>query len=121
MGGCSGPLRIYGGGDKKEDVFVGVRGPPVRNKFTLGVWGSESHFEKEKTAVVEIDLLRISNIQPHSLDANIFLVHYADDQRKMQQCMFRSLDRSRAVWIELLQTLIRLVREKKNADKKAEK
>jgi len=118
---CAGGLDMFRGMGNADSVHVAVVGPPLQKKYTFCVWESLSHFEKQQKAQEEVDLLRIRSVQADPGRSNVFHINYVDSNRITRQLSFRRIDRSREVWIELLQLLIKQVHtaSKEKKDKKA--
>jgi len=115
--GCFGPLHHFGLMGSKNQIFVGVLGPPRRKKFALHVWDSESSYRDDKPAKQEIDLLRISAVQPDPGRPDVFTIAYFDKEKKSHKMICQRIDRGRDVWVELLQILVTKVHEDHEAKK----
>lgn len=120
---CAGSLDMFQGIGNAETCYVAVVGPPAQKKYTFGVWANHSAFERKSSPEEEVDLLKVKSIQGDPARSNVFTVNYFDSNRVVQQLAFRRIDRSREVWMEMLQLLIKKVHAeaKDKKDKKAGK
>jgi len=118
--GCFGPLHTFGLMGSKSQVYVGVLAPPRRKKFALHIWDNEKDFREDKPSKQEIELLRIASVSPDPNRPDIFIVTYVDKDKRSHKATFQRIDRSRDVWVELLQILVTKVHED-HKDKKDQK
>lgn len=121
--GCFGPLHQFGTMGFKSQVYVGVLGPPRRKKFALHIWESEHDFRDDKPSKQEIDLLRIYAVSPDPGRPEVFTIIAQDKQDKTakKKLLFQRIDRSRDVWVELLQILVAKVHDEHDAKKDAKR
>jgi len=108
---CCGPLDMFAGLGEAKTVHVGVVGPPYQRKYTFSIWESKLSMEKRDRAKSECDLMRVRSVQADPSRANVFIINYVDTDRVTKQFSFRRIDRSRDVWVEMLQLLIKNVHE----------
>mmetsp|Transcript_71233 Transcript_71233/g.201884 ORF Transcript_71233/g.201884 Transcript_71233/m.201884 type:complete len:345 (-) Transcript_71233:77-1111(-) len=109
--GCSGPLEAFGALGRKRAVHVGVLGPPERKRFALHFWESQEKCEAGEQALHEIELLRVSSVVPDPQRPAIFHINYVKKDGRPHRRIFQRVDRSRDVWVELLQMLVTRVHE----------
>merc|ERR1719324_491005 len=103
-----------------------VTGPPQEKKYTLRLWDKETHGDKHQKAKsgdkdapepkFEVSVMRITSVQADPGRSDIFRITYVDKSKLHQHLTLRRVDRSRDAWIELLQELIKSVRQKKEED-----
>jgi len=106
---CAGPLEFFQGLGATQKVYVGILGPPLQRKYILAIWESQLSMDKQERPLAEAELLRIRSVQPDPARTNTFKVHYIDKNRINQHFAFQRIDRSRDVWVEMLQLLIKQV------------
>mmetsp|Transcript_60694 Transcript_60694/g.130340 ORF Transcript_60694/g.130340 Transcript_60694/m.130340 type:complete len:360 (+) Transcript_60694:76-1155(+) len=116
---CSGPLEKFGSWGSRESVYVSVRGPPDQKRYVLGIFKDQNSYEKGQPPKSEIDLLKVVSVQPDPGRAEVFILTYIDKDKTKQRLTCRRIDRARDVWVEMLQILIKLVRDEKDAAKAA--
>mmetsp|Transcript_84150 Transcript_84150/g.223425 ORF Transcript_84150/g.223425 Transcript_84150/m.223425 type:complete len:362 (-) Transcript_84150:68-1153(-) len=117
--GCCGPLEMFGAWGAKETVFIGVRGPPNSKRYYLGVWKNQESFERAfNKGSPEIDLLRVTSVQPDPGRTEVFAVNYLDGHKVKKKLTFRILDRNRDVWVEMFMLLIKMMHDQKEQKKK---
>lgn len=107
---CSGPLELFQGLGKTREVYVGVEGPPLTRKYSLGLWHDKEDFLDKQPPFETIELMRIQSIQADADRHHIFDINYYDEARVFQTVAFRRVDRARDVWVEILRLMIQKVR-----------
>merc|ERR1719189_588362 len=106
--GCCGPLDQFGAWGGRESVYVGVKGPPESRKYFMGVWKSEKEFLAGGKGKAEIDLLKVTSVQPDPGRPEVFVLNYMDSARIKQRLTFRRDDRPGDVWVEMFQLLLKM-------------
>jgi len=113
---CSGELDLFGSWGSKQRVYVAIHG--IR-KYQFGVWKDKSEFDRGAKANPDIDLLKIISVQPDPHRTEVFVLNYRDDMKLNRRLVFRRIDRTRDVWVDMFQMVIKMVHEQKDAKKKA--
>eukprot|EP00418_Pyrodinium_bahamense_P077876 CAMPEP_0179074414 /NCGR_PEP_ID=MMETSP0796-20121207/33073_1 /TAXON_ID=73915 /ORGANISM="Pyrodinium bahamense, Strain pbaha01" /LENGTH=352 /DNA_ID=CAMNT_0020771635 /DNA_START=61 /DNA_END=1119 /DNA_ORIENTATION=+ len=116
--GCCGPLDMFGSWGRRDKVYVGVRGPLEGKRHYLGVWKDKAEFEQGVKGSLEIDLLKITSVQPDPGRTEVFVLNYLDSAKIKKRLTFRRLDRARDVWVEMFQLLIKMLHDQKDAARK---
>lgn len=116
--GCCGPVEMFGAWGNKDSVYVGVRGPPDYKRYYLGVWKGQEPFERGCKGSPEIDLLKVTGVQPDPGRTEVFVLNYLDGHKVKKRLTFRRLDRARDVWVEMFQLLLKMMHEQKDQKKK---
>mmetsp|Transcript_88739 Transcript_88739/g.198405 ORF Transcript_88739/g.198405 Transcript_88739/m.198405 type:complete len:323 (-) Transcript_88739:7-975(-) len=116
--GCCGPLELFGSWGHKENVYMGVRGPPNSKNYYLGIWKAQDTFEKGTRGNPEIDLFRVTSVTPDPSRAEVFIMCYLDERKVKKRLTFRRLDRARDVWVEMFGLLMKMLHEQREKKKK---
>mmetsp|Transcript_105260 Transcript_105260/g.193019 ORF Transcript_105260/g.193019 Transcript_105260/m.193019 type:complete len:346 (-) Transcript_105260:50-1087(-) len=103
---CTGPLEFSGALGTMACVWVAPVGPPTSQRWMFSIWRDKHDFDQQKSAVLEIDLLKIQSVQADPNRDEIFVITYYDESRVQQTATFRRMDRARDVWVEILQQRI---------------
>merc|ERR1712039_42968 len=104
--GCAGPLEKFGKMGAKDRVYAAVIGPPRKKRFGLHVWKTEKEFQEQKPYTDEVDLLKVTSIAADPSRSEVFIVNYIDEHKTRASLKFNRVDRSRDVWVEMLQLLV---------------
>lgn len=118
---CCGPVLVNEMFGSKSPAYIGIIGPPASRRWTLGLWDDEEDYRERGAPKTEIELLRVSATQADPSQPEFFHVAYVDESRLKQTLTCSHVDRSREVWVEMLQLLISKVREKKEGMKHTRK
>jgi len=110
---CAGPLEIFQGMGRSNEVHVAVIGPPISRRWVLGVWRDQESFANKEKTLHEVDLMKIESIQADPKRNHVFVVNFFDELRNRNQMTFRRVDRARDVWVEILHLMIMKAREVK--------
>jgi len=105
----------------KERVHVAIIGPPRKKKFGLHVWKTEKDFNEQKPYIDDIDLLKITSIAADPSRPEVFVVNHIDEHKTRASVKFNRVDRSRDVWVEMLQLLVMKVHAEHKEKKKEKK
>jgi len=116
--GCCGPLERFQKLGKTDRVYVGVVGPPMKKRFSFHIWKSEQEYKDEQAAIAEIDLLRITSVSQDPSRPEGFAISYVGDSKERTHIKFNRVDRSRDVWVEMLQLLVAKVHADREGKKK---
>jgi len=117
--GCCGPLDLFGTWGNRDTVYVGVKGPQEGVKrYFVGVWKDKLEFDRGGKASPEIDLLKITSVQPDPGRTEVFVLNYLDSAKIKKRLIFRRIDRNRDVWVEMFQLLIKMMHDQKEQKKK---
>jgi len=119
--GCSGPLTRFTFTGREDDVWVAIQGPPKRKKHALVFWDSEKEFNEGAEPSDTVDLLRMSAVYPDPGRPEIFAINYVNSSKKQDKVTLKRVDRSRDVWVELLQLLVTKVHEERREQKSKKK
>lgn len=116
---CSGPLEMFGSWGSRTGVWMAHRQPPKTKKHLLCCWKNKESCESNDQPQLEIDIMKILSVvpDPHPRRVEVFIVQYVEKHAR-KRVMFRRLDRSRDLWVEMLQTLIKAVHEQYDQEKK---
>jgi len=114
---CSGHLELLANWGSKDKVWVLVKQIKGKKPF-LGVWKDRHDQENGKEPVYRIDLLKVTNVQPHPAQDACFVINEAVRDGPPRKYQFFRLDRSRDVWVQTLSLLIGQVRKKKEESRK---
>lgn len=109
---CTGPLELFEGLGKTQKVYVAISGPPTSKRWVLCIWHDEHQFKSAKTRPLsEVDMLRIQSVQACPTRHHVFMINYYDEDRMRKSLTFRRMDRSRDVWVEILQQTVQKIHE----------
>jgi len=112
---CSGQIDLFGSWGSKQTVYVAIHG--IR-KYQFGVWKDKAEFDRGAKANPDIDLLKIISVQPDPNRSEVFVLNYRDDMKLNRRLTFRRIDRTRDVWVDMFQMVIKMVHEQKEAKRK---
>lgn len=113
-----GPLELFEGYGKMRNVYAAVIGPPIAGKWFLGIWKSQRDYEDMAPAFKEVSLLRIQSTQEDLKRSHVFIVNFFDQHSRVPETLtFRSVDRSRDVWVNILHKLVLRAREQHKEQK----
>jgi len=118
---CAGPLERFGAMGKKERVHLEIIGPPKKKRVGLHTFKSEKEFKDGKPYMDEVDLLKVSSIAADPSRPEVFVVNYQDEHASRASLRFQRVDRSRDVWVEVLQLLVTKLHEERKNKKAAKK
>jgi len=115
--GCAGPLEKFGKMGAKDRCHMAIVGPPRKKRFALHTWKTEKDFKEGKPHMDEVDLLKVTSVAADPSRPEVFVVNYMDEHKARASIKFNRVDRSRDVWVEMLQLLVMKVHEERK-DKK---
>jgi len=118
---CAGPLEKFGTFGYKEKIYAAVVGPPSCPKYAFQWWGSKDEMDANRQPKDSIELLRITSVIPDPDRVEVLVINYLDHHKVKRKVAFNRLDRSREVWVELLQLVVTKVREERDKKKKIRK
>lgn len=103
---CAGPVEVFGELGKCVPRYLGLLGPPQARRFFLGFWANQEEFLKRNSPWKEIDVMKISSVQPDPVREDVFVISYVDASRLTHSLYMRIVDRPSAVWVELLKLAV---------------
>jgi len=103
---CAGPLELFEGLGKTNNVYVAVLGPPETRRWVFGIWKDKKDFFAKKPAHQEIDMLKIETVQGDPSRHHVFVINCFDGSRNHKSLTFRRIDRARDVWVEIIHLLV---------------
>lgn len=115
--GCAGPLEKFGAMGAKDRCYMAIIGPPRKKKFGLQVWKTEKDCKDGKPHTDEVDLLKITSVAADPSRPEVFVVNYMDEHKARASLKFNRVDRSRDVWVEMMQLLVMKVHEERKTKK----
>lgn len=116
--GCAGPLEMFGSWGSKEQVYIGVRGPPDWKRYFISICKNQESFDRGSKGSTEIDLMKVTNVLPDPSRTEVFVLDYVDNHKVKKRLTLRRLDRARDVWVEMFQLLLNLMHDQKDAKRK---
>mmetsp|Transcript_85978 Transcript_85978/g.157580 ORF Transcript_85978/g.157580 Transcript_85978/m.157580 type:complete len:380 (-) Transcript_85978:105-1244(-) len=116
----AGPLELLESMGNSKGVWVAVLGPPSSSRWMLSIWNNKHDYDNKKSAIQEVDLLRIQSVQADSTLQHVFEISYYDESRLRQTLTFRCMDRARDVWVEILHLLVQRAYESRLMKKSQE-
>lgn len=116
--GLKGYLEQFGVLGTAATVFVVIRGPPHQKRYTFCIFKDEKDYGKGVKPSMEVELLKVLNVQEDPGRPDIFFLNYVDSRRSRERLSFRRVDLPTSTWVELLTKLIRLIREEREGNRK---
>lgn len=110
---CAGPLDHFQEMGRVVGVYVAILGPPAQKKYAIGVWQTKGDYEERHKPLETIDLMHVKGVQPDPSRGNIFMINYVEkskvrkDKEEDHKSVFRTIDRSRDAWVEMLHLLLK--------------
>jgi len=115
---CGGPLELFEGYGKIRKVYVAVIGVSTSAKWFLGIWRGQRDFADKTPTLQEVSLLKIQSIQEDPKRSHVFVINFFNQRSHVRETLtFRSIDRSRDVWVEILHVLVLKAREQDKKQK----
>lgn len=118
MRGSSGPLLMFGSWGSTTKVYVAVQYKSDTRRFHFGVWKDRQEFDKGNPPKLDIDLMKVFSVQPDPNRKEVFVIEYAPAEKERKRVMMQRLDLTRDAWVEILQLLIKTIRNHREDNRK---
>lgn len=109
--GLRGNLELLGSMGGVSLVYAAVSGPPVQKKYCLCVYKDEKELSKGGQPQVQIELLKVLSIQEDPGRSDVFQINFVDNRKTRERVSLRRVDMPASTWVELLNKLVKLLRE----------